>query len=268
MICAAHCPAYRPKCTCNIFTTCGPHKGGSKPYNCIHRNVNKYEYDTINSNENQLTSSVICYSYNNVDGTCIDESNTKICHPHNGRYSYNCHGHRNYNQNSNITYMSYQTGTIIDHAQINVIQTYIQNEITQRKAHAAYSQQNDISYNEINVNEKDVVFAKQPNAIYEALDKLKKRINYLSDYKNSPTNNFDEIKEKVTVGKETYAAHMKKIENDLNDSYVDCICYSDCTAYGLWYYNLCTCNINCGCNYSDERLKTSIIYISSTQQVI
>lgn len=49
--------------------------------------------------------------------------------------------------------------------------------------------------------------------------------------------------------------------NTLENIIKDCICYSDCVSFSY-----CQCYGYCGCNYSDERLKNSILYISDIKK--
>jgi len=51
-------------------------------------------------------------------------------------------------------------------------------------------------------------------------------------------------------------AKVKNLRTKINNLRVDCICNSNCDGY-----HTCNCHNNCGCNYSDKRLKSSIKYL-------
>ena len=235
--------------TCNThrFCTCDTYTSGSK--SSIDASGAAGSKCSSNSNTGGYTNSsrtesdsgrTICYGYS---------TNCKVhytsCHPDTTGYAYDCQGHRSYDISRSVSISNCAPDKIIDNAQINAIQAGLRSEITARKAHLMYSFQSQISYSESNVTEGSLISDFQPNKIKDALEKLRARIVKLPDYKVAPINTYA----KVAKGDITQSKSLNDLLADFNSQHVDCICYSDCTAYGLWKYRTCTCNINCRCNY-------------------
>ena len=239
----AICSSHR-FCTCDVYTKrrkTSVDKNGSAGSKCsTHSNKKNDTNSRIESDSKSYGGSTICYGYSN--DSCIAH---KInCHPDTIGYAYDCPGHRSYDISRRVS-INCAPNIIIDNEQINTIQNGLINEIKERKAHLMYSAEHQISYNESNINEGNLISDFQPNKIKDALEKLRARITELPDYKVTPINTYTE----VVKNDPTYPRSLNDLLADFNSQHVDCICYSDCTAYGLWKYTICTCNINCRCNY-------------------
>lgn len=66
----------------------------------------------------------------------------------------------------------------------------------------------------------------------------------------------DLVTETFTIGNLIYASYSTALQNDSNTVRNECICDYACSC------NInCPCNVNCVCNYSDERVKTNIVYL-------
>lgn len=235
-------------CTCDVYTsgTNSANTWSSEGKCSLHTDQKTINGETYNSQHDQQRSTLSCYSY--TSKLICSQHSTK-CYPYgtNGQNEqpYKCPGHRNEYQNKSITFINYAAGSIIDDLQFNKIQEYIRKEIAERKLHAAYSQQDEISYNDQDVISGDIIYANQPTAINNALNNLRTRIHKLNDAGHSIQNKYPS----VHVGDKVKADDIKKLESDLNNRYTDCVCYSDCIGYGAWKYINCTCNVNCKCNY-------------------
>lgn len=230
-------------CTCDIYTkrrhTCVD-KNGSGSKCPTHADQHDYNNSRIESDSKSDGGSTICYGYSN--DSC--KSYNIKCYPDTSGYAYDCPGHRSYDIGRKVS-INCDSKIIIDNEQINTIQNGLINEIKERKAHLMYSSEHQISYNESNINEGNLISDFQPNKIKDALEKLRARITELPDYKNTPINTYT----KVVKNDPIQSRSLNDLLADFNSQHVDCICYSDCTAYGLWKYTICTCNINCRCNY-------------------
>lgn len=240
-------------CSSHRFCTCDVYKhsdktnvdwigiAGSKCSTHSDITENYYTNSIISSDSGYEGGSTICYGYS--DDSCIVH---KInCHPDTVGYAYNCPGHRSYDDINRKVVINCASGIIIDNEQINTIQNELKNEIDARKHHLMYSSEDQIRYSESNVNGGNLISNFQPNKIKDALEKLRARITELPDYKVAPINTYTEVVKNDPIQSKS----LNDLLNDFNSQHVDCICYSDCTAYGLWKYKICTCNINCRCNY-------------------
>lgn len=76
------------------------------------------------------------------------------------------------------------------------------------------------------------------------------------------TSNIEDNELTVTTNTIMNATNVEHIMvNTVKNLIKDCICYSDCVSFSY-----CQCYGYCGCNYSDERLKNSILYISDIKK--
>lgn len=240
----AICSSHR-FCTCDVYTkhrkTWVDNNGSAGSKCSTHAKQDDYNNSRIESDSQIEGGSTICYGYS--DNKC--ESYNIKCYPDTGGYAYKCPGHRSYDSLRIVSILNCAQEKIIDAYQINTIQNELKNEITARKAHLMYTSEHQISYDESNVNGGNLISDFQPNKIKDALEKLRARITELPDYKVTPINTYTEVVKNDPI----YPRSLNDLLDDFNSQHVDCICYSDCTAYGLWKYTICTCNINCRCNY-------------------
>lgn len=207
---------------------------------------------TVNWLTGEIISSdgtpTICYSYGQLQKpTC--ESYSNICNATDGtHYVYSCKGHRDYDSSRNFEFKQYSgqpSPTLVMHEQINSIQSAIRQEINERKSHDAYHNNDTIRYSNSDITAGELAEAAQLNAIDTAINSLKTYIIKIDDHKSTITGGGNAVKSKDTM----YAKDLHALEPHLNTMHNDCICYTDCTAYGLWKYKMCSCNINCKCNY-------------------
>ena len=64
------------------------------------------------------------------------------------------------------------------------------------------------------------------------------------------------VTEVFTAGNIIYGSESTALQTDTNTVRNACICDYNCTC------NInCSCNVNCVCDYSDERVKTNIVYL-------
>lgn len=95
---------------------------------------------------------------------------------------------------------------------------------------------------------EDPIKHQQQNTLNAILDSIRKSIKDNNDYKNNAT--ITKKASNVGSGDMVETENLRYIETDLLNINKDCICYSDCTNFKLVKTQTCTCNINCGCNYS------------------
>lgn len=254
-VCTNHNNTVDSVCLTHRLCTCDTYKSGSKTNksssglagNCRSHNEYSYVYgETYESSKSSTRSDISCYSFNSVNITnCKSHSNN--CYPYgsNGanEIQIDCSGHRTVNENSQLTFASYAAGDIIDNEQFINLQNSIRDEITQRKSHAAYSLLG--SYSDQNVKNETIIDDSSPNNINSILEQIRNRVKSLNDYASYPLNRYSTIDNSTIIN----ASNIKNLESDINDSWTDCVCYSDCTGYGAWFYKNCTCNVNCKCNY-------------------
>lgn len=142
-----------------------------------------------------------------------------------------CTGHRNKNEGRNLSFETYNVGSIIDNQQPNtIISKFTNDEINTRKEHILYK---DVQSLNININEGSIISHEQENIINDAICDLNKMILDANDYgipgKTSSLN-------KVGTGDLAEAENLKYLEQNILSQYRDCICYSDCTCHGLSSY--------------------------------
>lgn len=189
---------------------------------------------TISAYDGELSDS--SSSLNKPEYQCYGYSNTiTFDNP------YTCPGHRNYLSNSSI---NVPFNEFVDHASLCVIQQTVKNEILQRKQHLMYSNE-PINYNDSNVTSNDIATVKQPNNIKIVIDKLRKRIEQLSDYAVSSQQKYTD----VDTQKFMLSNQITPLSDEINIMWQDCICFSDCISYCQWVSYGCNCNTNCICNY-------------------
>ena len=180
--------------------------------------------------------------------------------------TYSCEGHREYNNkleyygqlsNTGSLYDRYNepytTGyiTFVKNEDINNLRNYISAEQNSRIQHQFYKYDSGISaINERlkDVNDEEHVIDIQQNRLLSILTDIKSSIYNDKDYKY--TQSYEKIATNVIEKDLIETSNLREIEQDVYNTGVDCICYSDCTNFQLAKKCYCTCNINCNCNYS------------------
>lgn len=140
-----------------------------------------------------------------------------------------CPGHRNKNENRNLSFETYTVGSIIDNQQPNtIISNFTNTEINARKDHAWYK--NSAQPLNMTVVENSIISHEQENAINNAIGNLNQLILNKKDYGISgKTANLKKINAKDLAKSD----NLKYLEQNILSQYRDCICYSDCTCHGL-----------------------------------
>lgn len=258
--CTNHNNTVNSTCLTHRLCTCDTYMSGSKTDasssgddgTCESHNEYSYVYgETYESSKSSNRSNISCYSFNsvNIDNCHSHGSQSKNCYPYGeagaNEIQITCQGHRTVNGNSRLTFATYAAGNIINNDQFITLQNHIKSEIAQRKSHDAYSSLGSYSDQDQNVQNETIIDDSSPNNINSILEQIRNRVKLLNDYASYPLNQYSTVDNSTIIN----ASNIKNLESDVNDSWTDCICYSDCTGYGAWFYKNCTCNVNCKCNY-------------------
>lgn len=158
---------------------------------------------------------------------CTCNVNTGECASHRSVCSSN---RTNFTDNNGDGY-TINAGTAVKALHMTELRDAIRQELTERNNHANYTYNTEVT---LNVSAGDIIDDSHINTINNAIMRIDGQNLIPSSWVSAYGINF----------------HRSRIR-DLED---DCICNSDGQTY-------CSCHNNCGCNYSDVRLKENIALI-------
>lgn len=249
--------------------------------NSVYKSVDmNYTYSqfSLDSGKNDATlSTVTSYTaskYNEAMKKAANYALYSICVSYTGGI-YHCPGNRQAAEvvgSRNLTYaQDYNTGDVLSSPQPDLIRQNLMLELSQRKRHALYKQQQQ--YNKGPYVAGTVVHHDQPTSMSQHLGNLNNFISSTTNVAPKLNNGHGDYKHKgevygftspsayrsnqhmnqsmnVQQGDSTIPNDLKPIQPNISVDYNDCICYSDCITHGKLRVKYCTCNINCICNYS------------------
>lgn len=145
-----------------------------------------------------------------------------------------CQGHRNIGTSRNLPFAQYGPGSVIHHTHPNQLRESIITELDARRKHVWYNSGKSplpTKPDDSNILSGMLIEHSQENIINDCIAVLNDKINELIDYKTAKDGNVGS--HKVVRGDVIAAENLKYLERNVQASYQDCICYSDCTMHGL-----------------------------------
>lgn len=176
----------------------------------------------------------------------------------------NCVGNRAPNTSASPIVPQQNKGDKFSKNQLNNLRNALRIEITRWRQHAFYSTVGNPSSLTATVQANDKIGANDMNSVNNQLQIFGGTANVRGNAVRPKAPNLRDINPLfaalqalyVDKGKPMRAADYQLLRNNYENMRQDCICHSDCVLNNSGV----VCALNCGCNYSDKRLKTRIYY--------
>lgn len=235
--------------------------GGCRKHKCVHQD--KTDYFAVCGNVNSYY----------IDDTGIDDLTHLYCSQFDNSEleaecsTYGCTGNRGigtpqpewfdtdgkYDSYINVSDKPDELSiSLVYNDNINNLRRMLSLELSARREHVFYSKSlESVSsmVDGISVVTKtgDNVDDIHQQQLKRTLQRIKRQIFLSGDYKSEDS--FNTTADAVVEEDMIETKNLRDIENDLKNTWKDCICYADCNEFQLMSKRYCTCNINCMCNY-------------------